>query len=279
MRSGREDPLSAVQVRNEFRSILSALATEVDRTLQDAGFRHFIDVAARFWRYSPLNQWLIQRTRPTATRIAARSVWYRLGRKVRAGEVPIRILAPSNPRGFPFIVVDVFDVAQTEGRALPELDLMLRGRTNRIADLERAAAVLGVRIAPLYGLGHVTGCSLGGEIRVRPDLPQCERAAVIAHELAHELLHHSDPHRRRTHAEIETEAEATSYVVLRALSLPSKAPTYIAWRGGSGALLARSLRRIQRAAKRILDAAQHQPNQYRPSSTQRRVPHLTRHPA
>jgi hypothetical protein len=48
-------------------------------------------------------------------------------------------------------------------------------------------------------------------------------------------------------------------VVLRALGLPCKASSYIAWQGGSGELIARSIARIQRAAKRILDAAAPRP--------------------
>jgi hypothetical protein len=241
---------------SEYRVQLTELGAEIDRVRQDAGFQRALDVMGRFWRYSPCNQWLIQRAQPCATRVAARSAWAELGRTVRDGAVPIQILAPSSPRGFPFIIVEVFDIAQTKGRPVPELDLVLHGRTDRVAVLERAAEKLGIRIAPLHDRRAISGCSIGGEIRIRPDLPQQERAAVIAHELAHEILHQAGPHPQRTYAAVETEAEATSYVVLRALGLPSKAPTYIAWRGGSGALIARSLRRIQRAVKRILDAAQ-----------------------
>ena len=246
---------SAARAFAEFRAELVALGAEVDRVRQDAGFRRALDTAARFWRYSPTNQWLIGRARPGATRVAARSVWTQLGRTVRRGAVPIPIVAPTGPRGFPFISVEVFDVSQTRGRKLAELDLALSGRTSKLAFVEAAAAALGIRIAPLVGHDHAVGLSLGGEIRVRAGLSQRERTAVIVHELAHELLHQGDADRPRTHAEVETEAEATSYVVLRALGLPSKAPAYIAWRGGSGVVIARSLGRIQRAARKILDAS------------------------
>lgn len=238
----------------DFRSELAELGADVDRMQQDAGFRRALDAAARFWRYSPCNQWLIRTAFPRATRVAGRRVWEALGRKVRAGEPPIHILAPSSPLGFPFLTVDVFDVKQTRGRKLVLPDLILRGRTCKVAVLEHAAAVLGIRVVPLLSGNGVLGCSVGGEIRIRPDLPQRERVAVLSHELAHELLHQRDEEQKRSTAEVETEADATSYVVLRALGLPSKAPSYIAWRGGSGTLIARSLGRIQRAARQILDA-------------------------
>jgi hypothetical protein len=237
----------------DFRRHLAELGAEVDRLGQDAGFRQVLDTMARFWTYSPCNQWLIRLDRPDATRVAGRRTWAKLGRQVRNGEPAIRILAPMTPAGFPFRVVDVFDLAQTEGRPLPRLDLMLRGNTRKAALLERAAAALGIRLVDLRHGSHL-GESVGGEIRIRLGLPGRERAAVLAHELAHELLHQRDPERRRGVVVEETEAEATSYVVLRALGLPSKAPGYIAWRGGSGAHIARSLGRIQRAARSILEA-------------------------
>ena len=243
--------------RAAMRAALETLGAQVDRVRQDAGFLHTLEVMARFWRYSPTNQWLIQRACPRATLVAGRRVWERSGRKVREGATPIGILAPTG-RGFPFVVVPVYDVSQTRGRRLPALDLTLRGSTHHVATLERAAAHLGVTISTLRGAPGLVGQSLGGEIRVRPDLSPRERAATLAHELAHELLHTGVRARKRpvsrTHAEVETEAEATSYVVLRALGLPSKAPTYIAWRGGSGEVLARSLGRVQRAARQILQA-------------------------
>ena len=120
---------------------------------------------------------------------------------------------------------------------MPTLDLVLRGRTGQVTALERAAAVLNVRLTRLDDPRPIAGRSLGGEIQIRDGLPQMERVSVIAHELAHELLHQRTKRLRRTHAEIETEAEAVSYVVLSALGLPSKAPAYIAWQGGTGAAI------------------------------------------
>lgn len=86
-----------------------------------------------------------------------------------------------------------------------------------------------------------------------------ERAATLAHELAHELLHTGHTTRGDGgglgEIEQEVEAEATAYVVLTALGLPSKAPLYLAGRGGSGKLILQSMQRIQHAARAILTAA------------------------
>lgn len=248
-------PAAAHNLLASFRAHLGALGAEVDRLRQDADFLAALDAMARFWRYSPSNQWFIRRARPDATFVGGRRVWASLGRRVKDGERPIEILAPMSRAGFPFRVVEVFDVRQTRGRRLPTFDLRVRGRTRKVAWLEAAAARLGVRVVELRDRPELLGCSVGGEIRIRRGLAQRERAAVLAHELAHEFLHQRDARGRRSHAERETEAEATAYVVLRALGLPSKAPRYIAWQGGSGALIARSLGRIGRASRLILDAA------------------------
>ncbi|MEO9193530.1 MAG: hypothetical protein ABI445_07700, partial [Polyangia bacterium] len=204
---------------------------------------------------------------PAATRIASRSTWADLGRQVLESAVAIRILAPTTWRGFPFRLVDVFDVSQTEGRDVAELDLVLDGETPHVAALEAAAARLDIVVTDLWD-PHCLGRSRGGVIEIRVGLSQLARTAVLAHELAHEILHqHHEAKKRKpvlTRAVREAEAEATAYIVLRALGLPSTAPAYIAWQGGDGPTILRSLGRIQRAARTILDATQaRQPKQVR----------------
>lgn len=247
---------------HEMKAWLETLASGVDDTRKQVEFRAALDAMARFWRYSPANAWFILRQFPLATRVAGRRTWERLGRRVRPEATPIQILAPTSGRGFPFRMVEVFDVRQTRGRKLPTLDLQLRGSTPYAKRLEVAAHRLGIVVGVDVD-SRRQGVSFGGEIRIRSGLGSRERAAVLSHELAHELLHHQRDRRRPrstlTRAERETEAEATAYVVMRALTLESTAPIYIAWQHGDGAMILRSLRRIQRAARAIIDAASNRP--------------------
>jgi hypothetical protein len=243
------------------RELLGELGAEVDRVKQDAGFAAALTAMSRFWRYSPLNAWSIRHQYPEATEVTSRRAWSALGHTIRDGEPPIYVSAPTNRSGFAYVQVPVFDIAQTEGPPLPRLTLDLDGPTAHVATLERAAARLGVRVVATVRRDDIAGESMGGEIHVAPWLSEQDRVATLAHELAHELLHTGEaarakPRRRPlSHAMEETEAEATAHVVLRVLGLPSTAPTYIAWRGGSGALVASSLGRIQRAARAILEVA------------------------
>jgi hypothetical protein len=251
-------------LRDVLRERLTQLAAEVDRTRRDRGFRDALDAMRRFWRYSFFNQFLIRLQLPNAKQVAAKSVWESLGRHVKEGERPLGVLAPTRwHRGRGFLAVPVYDVRQTRGRRVARLDVELRGRSRHVKTLERAAARLGIAVE--YG-GVEDGAaaqSEGGRVRIRAELGGREKVAALAHELAHEVLHQRERARAaqakrrprpRTHAEVETEADATAYVVLGVLGVPSKAPAYIAWQGGDGAQVLRSMARVQRAAKAILEA-------------------------
>lgn len=239
-------------VYKQIRDALTELATQVDEVKRSAGFTAALNAMSQFWDYSPFNEWLIKMQFPDASRVAGMRAWERLGRKPKPDARPIMIFAPAGTLRPPFVAVQVFDISQTHGRRLPALDMALRGPSEAARGLECAASKLGVRIERFTGPAGAQGYSMGGIIRLRSRLPGRERAATLAHELAHEILHTMRSRGEWTHRQVETEADATSYVVMRALGLPSKAPAYIAWHGGSGKLVLQSMKRVQRAARRIL---------------------------
>jgi hypothetical protein len=255
--------LPTKELRARLRASLEALATSVDRTRQDEGFREFLRTAARFWEYSPFNQFLIELQRPRAVRVAGRRTWESLKRRVKVGELPISILAPSGGGGF--IFVPVYDLSQTRGRRLPNIPTTSRRGTRHVKTLERAAGQLGIALAYVNQADRVGGRSLGGRIEVDPAMHGVARVRVLAHELGHELLHQEARHKAltlkrppkpRNRAVEETEADATAFIVLSALGLEAESPSYIAWQGGTGAQVLLSMGRIQRAARRILVAAE-----------------------
>ncbi len=252
-------------LRTRVKGHLEGLAQAVDAKAREEGFREALRTMAMLWGYSFLNQFRIRIQRPKATCVMSRRKWEALGRHVRDGEEPILIRAPTHSGGGSgFIGVSVFDIRQTKGRKLATLDLGLRGRSQYWRRLELAARNLGVDVGYCVLPSGIRGQSLGGRVEILPGLPGTERTAVLAHELAHEILHQAEgkrfadlkrPGNRRTKAEKETEADATAYVVLTVLGLPSKAPSYIAWQGGTGLSVLKSMTRIQRAVKSILEAA------------------------
>lgn len=72
------------------------------------------------------------------------------------------------------------------------------------------------------------------------------------HELAHELLHHTD---RLSHVTAETEAESIAFVVCAYLGIPGlNSPNYIALVGADKEKIRLSLERIQRTARQLIEA-------------------------
>ncbi len=257
--------ITSVALQAQVKQHLGDLAAAVDATARDAAFTEGLRNMARFWRYSVLNQAYIRIQRKDATRVAGRLAWEAIGRKVKPGEESMFVLAPSrySSGSARFVSVAVYDIKQTRGRKFQELDLLLTGRTRHTRTMERAAKALGIEVAYVPFGEPATGRSLGGRIEIQPGLPSMERTATLAHELAHELLHQTEdrrqermkrPGRRHTHSEMETEADATAYVVMSVLGLPSKAPSYIPWQGGSGLTVLRAMTRVQRTVKMILEA-------------------------
>jgi len=128
------------------------------------------------------------------------------------------------------------------------------GRLAAFADTKGIAVEMVDRIA-----GGAKGCSYGGRVEVLATMSGAERAATLAHEIAHELLHWTDdakliPDHTRSTQEIE--AEGTSYVVMTSFGIDAeKSSFYLASWGGDGDKVRASLGRIAKAAKEIIEGA------------------------
>jgi hypothetical protein len=234
----------------------------------------YLNTMARFHSYSFGNVLSIARHRPDATHVAGFHSWIELGRHVTKGQKGIPILAPMiggkrqrgdeadeqsdrpAPRLIGFRTVFVFDIAQTEGAALPEPATVTGeagGYHDRLVEFIIAQGIeleYNERIAPAQGV------SSGGRIVLLPGQTQAEEFATLAHELAHEMLHHGE-HRASTGKKSrETEAEAVAYIVSRAVGLHTgtAAADYISLYDGNAQTLTESLGAIQQASAAILEA-------------------------
>src|SRR4029077_14040076 len=108
------------------------LAEAVERMADSETFAAWLRARATFHDYSFGNVCLIVSQRPDATQVAGYKTWQKFGRQVRKGERGIRILPPcavkrenelgDEVRSLFFRTVSVFDVAQTDGEPLPELE-------------------------------------------------------------------------------------------------------------------------------------------------------------
>lgn len=273
------------------RELHDQLAEGVAALASDEDWRRWLDVAARFHDYSPTNTLLIMLQRPDATQVAGYRKWQELGRQVRKGERGIQIMVPSvrscrpcdgdgeldggkcahcggSGRLLRFRVGHVFDVSQTEGDELPAPPRLSMSRGSdpagvygALAELVRGEGYTVERGDPTEGAPGALGVTdhVARSVVVGAWLDDAQAARVLAHELAHVLLHNPETGRRDAREVIEVEAESTAYVVSRALGVEGSGDSFslsyvTGWSGGDVAVVRGVAERVQDAARRVLEA-------------------------
>ncbi|MFL6450413.1 MAG: ArdC-like ssDNA-binding domain-containing protein [Bryobacteraceae bacterium] len=236
----------------------------------------YLNVTARFHKYSWTNCLLIAMQCPTATHVAGFRAWLGLGRHVRKGEKGIAILAPiickrkreqqgqddssSTAQAAGQLVgfhsAYVFDVAQTDGQELPEFATVKGNPEQNLDRLKGLVASHAITLDYDQGIAPAKGVSRGGRITLLPSQPAAEEFSTLVHELAHEKLHRTDRRADTTKTIRETEAEAVAFVVCHAIGLDTNtaAVDYIKLYNGDRTTLSTSLQFIQTTAAEILTA-------------------------
>lgn len=255
-------------VKRSLSELNDALSQGKSETIEN-----YLSFLAKFHNYSVNNSMLIAAQCPSATQVASYDKWQQLGRQVRKGEKGIGIFAPiiarhkvdiENDDGATeqremrrlngFRIAKVFDVSQTDGDKLPEPPKMTGDPGEDLERLETVIAENNIELLYDYPARGALGTSSGGRITVRPDLEPPQKFAVLAHELAHELLHKGQRRHETTLQVRETEAEAVAFVVSKAIGLDcgSASSDYIALYRGDSDVLKESLHFIQKTASRII---------------------------
>lgn len=247
---------------------LTELATQLAAGKSEELTR-FLDTMSAFHSYSFGNCLLIAQQKPDATLVAGFRAWLKLGRSVRKGEKGICILAPmvgkkeaedgsgETREVFGFRAVHVFDVSQTDGEELPEVNRIAGDPGEKLARLHATAGGLGIAVGYEDDLRGADGVSKGGEIALLRGLSPAEEFNTLAHELAHEILHRGSDRMALSKAVRELEAEAVAYVVSKAAGLSNAlqhAADYIHGHEGDRDRLAKSLERVQKTAALLLDS-------------------------
>ena len=283
----------ADQMHQAIDQWLADLVDAVDAARASAQFQRWLDVQSRFHDYSHRNTLLISLQCPDATKVAGYRTWQReFNRHVKEGESAIWIWAPlispqcpacgNNPSYHAdsdceydetpseewdegivgFKPVSVFDVSQTDGEPLPELDTAATGAADDLFPaVIDAAADLGVTaevVAPAaWSHGDAAGvCRHTGDtpqIKVRHDDAAAMTGALV-HEYAHALCH--DPADAADREAREVEAEAVAYVVGRhfGLEMDGSARYLAAWSDDDPDRLLDRCARIRETSQTVIDA-------------------------
>lgn len=261
----------AKALRQRIDDSIDALAKAVDDVQASETFREYLVVQAKFHRYSWHNAMLILSQRLDATQVAGFGTWKKLGRYVRKGETGIMIFAPcpyhrevdgdggdsETIDGVFFRAVHVFDVSQTDGAELPNVDVPT---VDIVADellgaLKSVATHRGIVVDFRKLDGGRFGASKSGAVEVDNTHATGQQAKTLAHELAHEALRKADRPDGLTRNAAELEAESVAYVVCThfGLDVEVRASRYIALWNGESKALRESLERIATTARGIID--------------------------
>ncbi|MXR40797.1 DUF955 domain-containing protein [Halobaculum sp. WSA2] len=285
--------------RDEMHSAIDQWIDDLVTATEDAraseAFQAWLDVQSRFHDYSARNTMLITQQQPDARRVAGYRAWQEeFDRQVQEGASAIWIWAPIITTRCPecenapsyhadsdceydatppeewdegvvgFRPVPVFDISQTEGEPLPELDHEATGEAGDLVErLIDAASQLGASVEIVADGAWEHGDANGicrpargpGEtpvIEVRDRSNRADLARTLVHEYAHAQLHVGvDDETER--AKREVEAEAVAYVVARACGVDASGSAFYlaSWAGDDTTVIRERLERISSTAETI----------------------------
>lgn len=235
---------------DELHQITDKLEKGVKDVFQSDKYKQFLNVMAKFPRYSVNNTMLIMMQRPDAQLCQSFTGWKQMGRYVKKGEKGISILAPApykiereqtklDDKGRPvfdadgepvkekvevtiraFKVVKTFDLAQTDGKELPTI-----GPNELVGSIDGYPKLLQAlqEISPVpVSFELIDGGAKGyynlenKSIVIQGGMSEVQTIKTLLHEMAHQKLHDKDtvPEAKDiTRNGKEVEAESVAYVV------------------------------------------------------------------
>ena len=235
---------------DELHQITDKLEKGVKDVFQSDKYKQFLNVMAKFPRYSVNNIMLIMMQRPDAQLCQSFTGWKQMGRYVKKGEKGISILAPApykiereqtklDEKGRPvfdadgepvkekvevtiraFKVVKTFDLSQTDGKELPAI-----GPSELVGNIEGYPKLLQAlqEISPVpVSFELIDGDAKGfyhledKKIVVQDGMSEVQTIKTLLHEMAHQKLHDKDnvPEAKDISRNgKEVEAESVAYVV------------------------------------------------------------------
>lgn len=237
--------------KQKVKEITDKLEAGLKELFESEKYKSYLSTMSKFHNYSFNNTLLIAMQKPEATLVAGYQAWQKnFERHVNKGEKAIRILAPApykikeerdkldpvtgemmfDENGMPqkeetevtipaFRAVSVFDVSQTDGKPIPELEVNeLLSTVEGYEDFIQAL----MNISPVpIAFEDIPGDSKGyfstaeKRIAVQENMSESQTLKTMVHEVAHSMLHDKEvnqsmdiPVKDRNTKEVEAESVA-----------------------------------------------------------------------
>jgi antirestriction protein ArdC len=275
--------------KETIHSLSRKVQSAVEATLNSERFKEYLATMARFHKYSFHNQMLITLQRPDATRVAGFRTWQeQFNRHVKRGAKSIAIFG--HPRIITreevlddgtveitertwWPIVHVFDISDTEGEPLPELD-QRRIRddspqaTRVLKQLVEVVKRRGIdyqevdRVAGAFSNPNTYGAYSPSSNRIElvatRDISRGELFKTLSHEFGHALYEDlfTRTHEGHTYAYEECVVETSAMIVASrfGLSLAPYDVSYVAsWSRGDRTLYQEGLERATILATHIIN--------------------------
>ena len=242
--------------KQKVQEITDKLEEGLKELFESEKYKTYLSTMSKFHNYSFNNTLLIAMQKPEATLVAGYKAWQKnFERHVNKEEKAIRILAPApykikeerdkldpvtgemmfDENGMPqkeqvevtipaFRAVSVFDVSQTDGKPIPELEAQeLLSTVEGYEDFVQAL----MNVAPVpIGFEDIPGDSKGyfhteeKRIAVQENMSESQTLKTMVHEVAHSMLHNKEINRddlieepAKDRNTKEVEAESVAYTV------------------------------------------------------------------
>ena len=293
------DPKRREEQEEQIKALTDQLEKGIKEVFTSEKYKAYLSTMEKFHSYSFNNSILIYVQKPNATMVAGFKTWQSLERQVKKGERGIRIFAPRpykvirdveavdpgtgevllDPNGKPimekeersyvrFIPVKVFDVSQTEGKALPTLTEELQGEAQNYEALMAAikeAAQVPIRFDTWTESKKGYYSLSNQEIVIKSGMSERQTVKTAIHETAHSILH-TDKEHLKDSATMEVEAESVAFVVCQHFGLDTSDYSfgYLAgWSSGKELPeLKASLQTIQKTSDGLIGKLEHLMKKY-----------------
>ena len=278
----------------QLKEITDKLEQGVKEVFSSEKYQQYLDMIAKFPRYSANNSLLIMMQKPDAQMCQSFTGWKEMGRFVKKGEKGIKIIAPApytiqreqqkvDETGKPvfdkdgeavmetvdvkvnaFKVVNTFDVSQTYGEELPSYGVEeLTGEVDRFSvmfDALKEICPVPMRFENIESGAKGYYSQTEKRIAIQEGMSEVQTIKTAIHEMAHQKLHAVENAKdaKQTRSSKEVEAESVAYTICQHYGIDTSdySFSYVAgWSEGKDVPeLKESLDTIRKAASEMIKA-------------------------